>query len=130
MIRKIPFRTAVNLLLFILSALMVYHLLIVSGVIPFDIVWGGRLKTADEMYRMESLAIIFNVVMLLVVAIKGGYIKSIKPGKVITVLLWIMFASYVLNTLGNAMSVNKLEAAIFTPLTLIAAILCMRLAVE
>lgn len=130
MLKKIPFRYAVIMMMALLSALLLYHLLIISGVISFQVVWGGRVQTKADMYRMEGISIIINLAMLMVVAIKGRLIKKVRPGKVITVLLWIMFASYVLNTIGNILSTNSIEAAVFTPLTILAALMCLRLAVE
>lgn len=130
MVRKIPFRFAVNIMLVLLSLVIVYHLLIITGAIPYEATWGGRLETTEQMYRFESVSILVNLAMIAVVAIKGRLVKRIKAGKVITVLLWLMFASFLLNTIGNITSMNQLEAIIFTPLTLVSAILCWRMAIE
>lgn len=130
MVRKIPFRFAVNIMLVLLSLVIVYHLLIITGAIPYEAIWGGRQETTEQMYRFESVSILVNLAMIAVVAIKGRLVKQIKAGKVITVLLWLMFASFLLNTIGNITSMNQLEAIIFTPLTLVSAILCWRMAIE
>lgn len=130
MIKKIPFHLAVNIMLILLSAMLVYHLLIIAQVVPFDAIWGGRLTNEEEMYRFEMVSIILNIVILMVIAIKGGYIRRIKPNRTIRVLLWLLVVLYIFNTIGNILSTNILEAAIFTPITLISALLCWRMAIE
>ncbi|MEZ5017585.1 MAG: hypothetical protein R2800_11075 [Flavipsychrobacter sp.] len=130
MLKRIPFRFAVNTMLFLLSAILVYHFLIVAQLIPYEATWGGRLKTEQEMYRFESVSIILNLAIAFIIAVKGGYIKRIVPGKLITFLLWLIAALFALNTIGNITSINNLEAIIFTPVTLLFAVLCVRIAVE
>lgn len=117
-------------MLVLLSALLVYHLLIITQVIPYDITWGGRLKSEQEMYRFEAVSIVLNIIIILIIAIKGGYIKKLAPNKLIKILLWLLVVLYALNTLGNIFSTNIIEAIVFTPMTLLFAVLCARLALE
>jgi hypothetical protein len=48
---------------------------------------------------------------------------------VIDILLWIIFAYLLLNTAGNLASSSSLEKLLFTPITIVAALLVLRLAV-
>ncbi len=130
MIRKIPFRLAVNTMLFFLSVLLVYHLLIITQAIPYEATWGGRLKSDEEMYRFEAVSITVNLLIMFVIAIKGGYTGRIKPNKLIKVILWLMVVLYALNTVGNILSTNLIETIVFTPMTLIFTVLCWRMAIE
>ena len=114
----------------LLIAIIAYHVLIISGVIPYEATWGGRLKTDEEMYRFEAISISMNLLILLVVAIKGGHVKAIKPGKVINILLWVFAVLFALNTVGNIFSENIIEAIVFTPVTLLFSLFCYRMAVE
>ena len=41
---------AIKILLSMLTAVLLFHLCIVTGIIPYDITWGGRLKSDQEMY--------------------------------------------------------------------------------
>jgi hypothetical protein len=50
------------------------------------------------------------------------------PKKVITYSLWLMTGLFLLNTLGNALSKNKLEKRLFTPVTILLAIFSLTLA--
>ncbi|HYK57411.1 MAG TPA: hypothetical protein VEV15_13165 [Flavisolibacter sp.] len=115
-------------LLTILSLVILFHLLVVVGVIPYNIVWGGRLKDKAELFQFEMVSIGTNLLMLLVVLVKAKILKVALHPKLLTIALWLMFALFILNTLGNLLSVNEWEKMIFTPLTLILALLCLKLA--
>ena len=123
-------RLAVNSILIILSLIVLFHLAILTRLVPFDIVWGGRLKDTAQMRRFEAVSILANVLMIGVVAIRGGYLPVRVPTRIITILLWLMGALFVLNTVGNLASVNMWERLIFTPLTAVLALLCTRLAIR
>lgn len=126
--RYISERLALATIATILSLIVLFHLLIITGIIPFDIVWGGRLADRAQMLRMETVSIALNVLMLAVVGIRAGFFgKGIHP-RIVTAALWIMAALFALNTVGNGLSQNSLERMIFTPLTLILCVLCLRLA--
>ena len=117
-------------LLTILSVIIIFHLLIIVGVIPFDIVWGGRLEDSEQMLQFETISILLNAIMLLVVSTRAGIIRwNIKP-LLITIALWGMFGLFSVNTIGNLLSNNSLETIIFTPLTLLLALFSWRLAVS
>ena len=85
-------------------------------------VWGGRLKDADPMRRFETISIVTNLIILAIVAIRGGLLKVRLSHLVLTIALFL------LNTLGNLASTNQWERLIFTPLTFVLALLCGRLA--
>lgn len=91
-------------------------------------VWGGRLKSDMEMYRFEIFSILMNAVLVFVVLIHANILPLEIPGKIIKVALWIMAGLFLLNTLGNAISKNKLEQRVFTPITLLLTIFSVILA--
>jgi hypothetical protein len=122
-------RLAVNSILIILSVIVLFHLTVLIGLVPFDIVWGGRLKDAQQMRRFETVSILTNSVMITVIAIRGGYLPVRIPARIVTIALWLMGVLFVLNTLGNLASVNLWERLLFTPLTAVLALLCFRLAI-
>ncbi|MEI6950774.1 hypothetical protein V9K67_26565 [Paraflavisolibacter sp. H34] len=119
-----------NGLLVLFSLFCLFHLLVLLGVIPFDIVWGGRLTNRQEMLQMESVSLLLNLLMLAVVAVRAGRLPVRIPAKVITVILWLMVGLFALNTLGNLFSLNGFERAVFTPVTLLLSLFCLRLALE
>lgn len=121
-------RIATNGLLFILSLVILFHGLVLIGVVPFQIVWGGRLKDASQMLVFETVSIGINVLMLTVVGVHAGFIKVKLNPMIIRGALWIMGVIFLLNTLGNLFAVDPLERLIFTPLTLLLSLGSFRLA--
>ena len=130
MIRKIPFKLSVNAMLVLLGCVLVFHILVLAGLVSFEMVWGGRLQDAQQMRAFEIVSITANLLILGTVAMRGDYVSRVLPAKVVTVLLWIFFAIFSLNTVGNIFAQSKTEALVMTPLTLLSAILCWRMAVE
>lgn len=117
-------------LLLLFSFIIGFHLLVISGIIPYENVWGGRLKNQKEMLLFETLSIVLNALFMVVVLVKSRYLKLNISPKIITVLLWIMTFLFTLNTIGNLFAVNNLEQYIATPITLLLGILCFMLARE
>lgn len=130
LVKRISKQVAVKVLLLISVIALILHVLILTGVIPFQYVWGGRLETEDQMFKFEAVSLIINLFVVGVVASVGGFIKPILPPKVLRVFLWVFAVLFGLNTIGNIVSLNSIEAIIATPITLIAAIMFFRLAID
>ena len=130
MIKKINIELAVNTILILAALVFVFHILIISGVIPYQYVWGGRLESNEQMLRFESISMIINLFIIFIVSIKGNYIRPYLSSKVVKVFFWIFSILFVLNTIGNLLSLNSLEAIIATPITFILALMFLRLATE
>ncbi|ANE52342.1 hypothetical protein SY85_19470 [Flavisolibacter tropicus] len=123
-------RTASYCILITLSLIVLFHLLVLVSIVPFQIVWGGRLTNHSQMVRFEMISIAINLIMLAVVAIHTGILKlRIKP-LLIYIVLWCMGGLFLLNTIGNLLSINTFEKMVFTPLTLLLSICCFRLALD
>lgn len=99
-----------------------FHLLILIRIIPFEITWGGRLKTVEEMYVFETLSILINSFFIFVLLQKGEYIRYFMSKKLVSVVLWFFFVLFALNTVGNVFAKTNFEK-LFTILTLLCAIL-------
>lgn len=121
-------RTAAYVLIEILGLSLVFHLLVLTGVIDYTIVWGGRLSTTGEMVVFELVSIVTNAVFLLIALRKIGRLKFIPNEKVINGVLWAMAVVFLLNTLGNLLSLNDWERNVFSPLTLALTVCCVILA--
>lgn len=122
------YKIASVLLIVLFSLTIVFHFLILIKVIPYAIAWGGRLTNDTEMFIFESISISINFVFLLVATTKYKQIKQVKSSTFISVMLWIMFVVFAINTIGNLFSLNNYERIIFTPLTLISSVACLILA--
>src|SRR5215218_8008349 len=120
--KLLPLQIAVYGVLGILSFIIVFHLLVIVGLIPFDIIWGGNISEKTEMYTMEAISIAVNMVMLFIVSVYSGIIKLNINHKLIIGAVWVMFVFFLLNTLGNLLAKTTIETYIFTPLTCILSI--------
>ena len=114
----------------ILSLIVIFHLLVIFRVIPFEIVWGGRLKDSSQMLLLETVSVTINLIMLVTVAIYSGFLKVKINRAVLKTILWIMVAFFFLNTVGNLFSNNEIEKIVFTPLTLLLSIFSFLLAIS
>src|SRR5688572_1337250 len=96
-------------LILILSLTIAFHLLVITKIIPYSIVWGGRLKTDAEMYRFEIVSLLVNVILLILVLMKSDYLTTGLSQQTLKGLFWAMAALFLFNTVGNISSRNKLE---------------------
>lgn len=117
-----PSNTAIKIVLGVLVVIVIFHLCIVFKIIPYDIAWGGRLKSDTEMYVFESISISLNLFLILLLAIKGGFVMAMLPLKVVNIFLWIFLILFVLNTIGNLLAETNFEK-FFAILTLALAVL-------
>lgn len=127
MLYKLPFKFSINAMLVILSMVIFFHVLVLIQIIPYSIVWAGKIDNIKEMQVFELVSIIINTLMIIVIAIKGNYIKWKVSLKLINALLWLFVVLFSFNTIGNLFAKSSFETVVFTPLTLIMAILCFRI---
>jgi hypothetical protein len=100
----------------------VFHLLILVRLIPYEITWGGNLKTVEEMYVFETLSILINLFFVFILLQKGEYIRYVMGRKTVNIILWIFFVLFTLNTIGNLFAETNFEKY-FTLLTLLSSVL-------
>lgn len=117
-------------ILIILSFLLVLHFCVILKIIPGKIVWGARLKSDKEMYRLEILSIIINIFFLLSILAHADFGLIIFSKITMTIILWIMTIFFAFNTIGNILSKNKLEQRLFTPITILLTIFSLVLALS
>jgi hypothetical protein len=109
-------------LLILLGLFLLLHFIILLKVIPYNIIWAGRLKSDKEMYRFEIFSILINLLFVMLILVQAKFLKIDIPGKIMTYALWLMTGLFLLNTLGNLTSSNKLEQRLFTPITILLAV--------
>ncbi len=107
----------------LLSATLVFHTLVMLRIIPYSIVWGGRLQSIQQLYRFGSVSIILNLIFVTTLLAYGNYISVPVSDLVIRGMMWFMAGLFALNTLGNLTSKSKLEKILFTPMTIIMTVL-------
>ncbi len=109
---------------------IVFHLLVLVKIIPYGIVWGGRLQSDSQMYKFEATSIAINLLFMMIILVKSGYLKIRISPLIIRIFLWLMTGLFLLNTIDNLLSDNHLERIIFTPVTIILSIFGFVLAVS
>ena len=127
--RVIGVRLAGILLIVLMLLLVAMHVLILVRVLPYDIVWGGQIGDASSVIPYEAAALIIMLVFLTAVTMRLGYIKAGRLKKAAGVLTWIVFAYFVLNAVGNFASAVSLENLVFGPLSIVLALLSLRVAI-
>jgi hypothetical protein len=120
-----------NILLAALGLLFIFHNLVLLGILPPDIVWGGQIQgIQSNLIILEAAALVVTVLFMLIVAAKVGYIQAGKWRSVVNVGVWLIFIFLLLNTLGNLASGVSFENLIAAPITLLLALCALRLAIE
>ena len=130
LIRKLPIGLAVKLILFITTAILIFHSLVILEVIPYKYVWSGRLESVKEMYIFQGYSVFWNILILIVVLIRGEYIQPHMPISTTKGFSWIFFVILTVNTIVNLASIDSLQSKICPVITFILAILFLRLAIK
>ncbi|MHA8087344.1 hypothetical protein [Aquirufa sp. Wall-65K1] len=125
----IPFKLALSIFLGFATLAMLFHLLVLLGIVPADIVWGGRLQSRIELIQMESISLLLLAFMAVIVSMKARWILP-KFYKIADYLVWLIPLLFFLNTLGNTQALNVTERIIFTPITFLLTLISLRIALE
>lgn len=124
-------RLAGYILLTALGLLIVFHVLVLAGIVPPDIVWGGQAAApGGNPIVLELIALALTIIFALIVWFR---LRALDRGAVpggLKIGIWIVFAYLAVNLLGNLASGVSAENFIFAPVTLVLALLALRLAVE
>lgn len=115
-------RIAIQLMLWLIILVIIFHLSIILKIIPYEITWGGRLKSDSEMYVFETISIVINLFLIWILSIKGNYIRQVIPIRVVNLILWIFLVIFVFNTIGNVFAKTNFEKS-FAIITLISSVL-------
>ena len=129
----VSFNLAVQLSVIIFSLLSLFHLTVIIGIIFFDLapiklLWGGKIKTIDELLKFEIISLVVSIFCLIIVLVRSQSLISIFID-FSRVTLWLLFFLFILNTIGNLIAESIFEK-FFTLITLILSILCLRMALE
>jgi len=117
--------TPIILLLAVTILSLIFHLLIIIGVIPYALTWGGKLESTKEMLLFETISILINLFFIHTLLQKGSYIRSTYSKKFIRIILWVFFILFILNTAGNIQAVTTFEKCLTVVTGLNAVLLLM-----
>jgi hypothetical protein len=129
--RLISARLAGNILLAALGLLFIFHVLVLFGVLPAEIVWGGMIQGGQtNLITLETVTLAMTLLFMLIVAARIGYMQVGRLSGAVRVGVWLIFIFLLLNTLGNLASGVSFENLIAAPITIILALCALRLAIE
>lgn len=128
--KLISIRLASNIIITINTIALLMHVLILLNILPHGFVWGGRLKSEEDLIIFESVSIVVQTLFISIIAVKAGYVFKGKFNRTVSVGIWVMFGIMVLNSIGNLASSSGLETMVMTPFTIVLALLVFRLAIE
>jgi hypothetical protein len=129
--KLISAKLAGNILLAALGLLAIFHILVLLGVIPAEIVWGGMIQgVPSNLVMLETMALLLTLLFIVIIAAKTGHIRAGKLSGAVNIGVWLIFAYLLLNTLGNLASGVSFEKLLFAPVTILLALCAFRLAIE
>lgn len=128
----ISIEKTLTILKIVFSVFMVFHIAIIISIIfldiiPVDYLWGGQLKTKDELFIFELISILIQTICLLYVLLYKKYFSEKAVGRIIA---WILFIIFSFNTVGNILAKTLFEKIVFTPVTLCLSLLMLRIALK
>lgn len=108
--------------LLILFGLGVFQLLLVFGRPLGDFAWGGQHRVLPKKLRIASVfSIALYIVFGIFLATKAGIVNIITSSSLLNVGMWIFTSYFILGIFLNAISRNKKERTLMTPIVLILA---------
>lgn len=108
----------------ILASLSVFQLLLIAGRPLGDYAWGGQHKVLPKKLRIASVfSIILYVVFGFFLVSKAGLMNAIPDSLLLSVAMWAFTCYFVLGVFINAISRNKKERTLMTPIALSLAVI-------
>ncbi len=71
----ISVKTAANASLIIYALFFIFHLFIIIGIIPYNIVWGGRIQNRGDLFIFEIISLTILSIFIFFTMIKVGYLN-------------------------------------------------------
>lgn len=134
MLKRINYNFAVSLLLLIYGAMILFHFVIIIGAgifdfIPLNIVWGGNLESKKQLLNFEIISLIVMVLCFWLTLIKANLLKIKYMYSLAHYFMWLAFAYFLLNTVGNLLAQTFFEKLFAIPAIMIS-VLSLRLALQ
>lgn len=63
------------------TAVSLFHILVLIGIIPFSLVWAGKINSVTEMRTFEAVLIIINSFLIFIPLLRSNYIKNKIQGE-------------------------------------------------
>ena len=126
----ISFKLAGKITITIIVLLIIFHILVLLGVVPSNIVWGGQIAEKATVMRHEILRLLVSFIFLAIIIEKLNQNKITKFKKLHNIAFWFIIVFFVICSIVKLTSAVTLEKIIFIPVTVILSVLLFRLAIE
>jgi hypothetical protein len=119
-----------NIATVLFGLVIILQILLVVGVLPVTMYWGGRQSVLTPGLRWASLgAVVILAAFAYVIRRRAGLLgqgppSDVRPSALIKVLAWIVTAYMAFNLLGNLTSPSLAETLVFGPITFLLVISC------
>ncbi len=105
-----------------------FHILVMIGIIPNTIVWGGRITDHGQLLKMESVSLFSLLLVGTLSVIYSRMVAADNGMLILRICMWLFAALFLLNTVGNVFAKTHFERFAFTPVTALLTYLMVRLA--
>lgn len=105
-------KIAIKILIWLIATVTLFHLAIITKIIPYEVTWAGKINNDAEMYVFESISILINLFLGFTLLIKGDYVLSFQTTRVVDIILWIFLLVFGLNTIGNLFAETLFEKSL------------------
>ena len=112
----------------LLGCLAIFHILVLTRVIPYEFIWGGNLESVEEMRVFETTALLISFGMLVVFLVKYRQLKNQRDSMGLNYLIWGFAATFFIGTIGNMMAESMWEIIPGTAISLYATYSCVIIA--
>ncbi|PHN97498.1 hypothetical protein CSC81_08925 [Tenacibaculum discolor] len=83
--------------------------MVLFQIIPYNLVWGGKIKSVNEMYILEGVALTIMLFIGTILSMKSRLVKPIFTAKTIKRILLVFAVFFILNTIGNLLAETIIE---------------------
>ena len=128
--RLISFERAGQWLMVLLAGLLVFHLLVIVGLVPPEIVWGGDFESPEAALPLQAFTVLMMALFLGATAMRIGLIGEENTGRRARVVLWVMAAYFFVNATGSVAAGVGADNFAMAPFSGLAMLLAFRLALE
>jgi len=115
----------------ILAGLAIFQALLIAG-FPFGrFAWGGAHNVLPNKLRIGSaISIILYMIIAAIILETSGLISLISSNSLTGIAIWILAGYFLIGVFMNAISKNKSERMMMTPVAFLLSILCVVVALQ
>jgi hypothetical protein len=112
----------------VLVALAVFQVALIAGAPIGRFAWGGQHTVLPARLRVGSVVSIVLYALFAIVLLDRAGVIDVLPDVVSTVGTWVLVGYFALGVVLNGISRSKPERNLFTPVSLVLAVLCLLVA--